>query len=173
LTPERTLNVSFSARSAGSDEEAERQGGAVFGPFELDLATGVLTRCGERVALRPAAASALVLLVRNGGALTSRQELRQYIWGEAFVEWETGLHQCIRQVRRALGDSARSPRYVETVPRRGYRFIATVLASEGQELAAASSGPARAGRWTAFAAGLATALAVPAAIVVICALMAG
>lgn len=76
--------------------------------------------------LRPLVTRALCLLVRRRGRLVSRAELRRELWGEAILEWEPGLHQVIRQLRRALGDDAREPAYVETVPRRGYRFKARI-----------------------------------------------
>ena len=145
----------------------------VFGRFELDLAHGVLTRGGERVPLRPAASRALVLLVRRAGELTSRDELRDHLWGDTFVEWETGLHQCVRQIRQALGDPARSPRFVETVPRCGYRFIAEVSIPDDRDRrpASARSRPSFP-RWASFVAGVATTLAVPAVVILICGLLA-
>lgn len=98
-----------------------------FGRFEFDPVTGELVRDGTPVRLPPQPARVLTLLVERPGEIVSRDDLRQHIWGnETFVDFERGLNFCIAQIRSALGDSADSPRYVETVPKRGYRFIAPV-----------------------------------------------
>jgi DNA-binding winged helix-turn-helix (wHTH) protein/TolB-like protein len=98
-----------------------------FGLFEFNAATGELVREGTPVRLQPQPARVLALLVERPGEIVSRDDLRQHIWGnETFVDFERGLNFCIAQIRSALGDSADSPRYVETVPKRGYRFIAPV-----------------------------------------------
>jgi DNA-binding winged helix-turn-helix (wHTH) protein/TolB-like protein len=96
-----------------------------FGLFEFDPATGELSREGTPVRLQPQPARVLGLLVERPGEIVSREDLRRHVWGnETFVDFERGLNFCIAQIRSALGDSADSPRYVETVPKRGYRFIA-------------------------------------------------
>lgn len=96
-----------------------------FGLFEFDPATGELVREGTPVRLPPQPARVLALLFERPGEIVSREDLRRHIWGsETFVDFERGLNFCIAQIRSALGDSADSPRYVETVPKRGYRFIA-------------------------------------------------
>jgi DNA-binding winged helix-turn-helix (wHTH) protein/tetratricopeptide (TPR) repeat protein len=98
-----------------------------FGVFDLNPATGELHRAGLRVRLQPQPLRVLEILATRAGAIVSREELRQAVWGEStFVDFEHGLNFCINQVRRALGDSATAPRFVETVPRRGYRFIGPV-----------------------------------------------
>ena len=98
-----------------------------FGVFELDEDTGELRKAGRTVRLRPQAAKVLRRLASSPGRLITRDELRDEIWGqETFVDFEHGLNLCIRQVRTALGDDADTPRYVETLPKRGYRFIAPV-----------------------------------------------
>ena len=100
---------------------------ARFGLFEFDPASGVLTREGTPIRLQPQPARVLALLVEHAGELVTRDDLRAAVWGDAtFVDFERGLNFCIAQVRGALGDSAESPRFVETIPRRGYRFIAPV-----------------------------------------------
>jgi DNA-binding winged helix-turn-helix (wHTH) protein/TolB-like protein len=100
---------------------------ASFGRFELDLESGTLSRDGVRIRLQPQPARVLVLLVQQAGSVVSRETLRQQVWPEGtFVDFERGLNFCIAQVRGALGDSADSPRFIETLPRRGYRFIAPV-----------------------------------------------
>ena len=98
-----------------------------FGLFEFDAATGELTREGVPVRLQPQPARVLAVLLERAGDVVSRNELRQTVWTEGtFVDFERGLNFCIAQIRSALGDSADSPRFVETLPRRGYRFIAPV-----------------------------------------------
>ena len=98
-----------------------------FGTFELDLDAGVLHRHGRRVPLQEQPARILSLLVSRPGELVTREELRQLVWtNETFVEFDASLNAAITKVRRALGDSASAPRFIETVPKRGYRFLADV-----------------------------------------------
>ena len=98
-----------------------------FGPFELTLDTGELRKAGRLIKLPPQPSKVLVEIVDRAGRLVTREEIRQKVWGEeTFVDFETGLNHCINQIRTALGDNADEPCYVETVPRRGYRFIAPV-----------------------------------------------
>ena len=98
-----------------------------FGPFELDLRTGELYRQGQKVRLQEQAFQALALLVEQQGDLVSRQELREKLWtGDTYVDFDQGLNNVIKRLRVALSDSADEPCYVETLPRRGYRFIAKV-----------------------------------------------
>lgn len=98
-----------------------------FGVFELNVLTSELRKSGHTIRLRPQAAKILVLLASRPGQLVAREELRENIWGsETFVDFEHGLNLCIREVRAALDDDANTPRYVETLPKRGYRFIAPV-----------------------------------------------
>lgn len=102
------------------DETAPRR--ARFGPFALDLETGELEREGVAVPLRPLATRLLLVLVRAEGRLVSHRELRRALWSEAAVEWRTGLHQAVRQLRRALDDRPGPGAWIQTVPRRGYRL---------------------------------------------------
>ncbi len=98
-----------------------------FGPFELDLRTCSLTRGGrqERLGVQPA--RLLVLLVERRGELVTREELRSQLWpGDTFGDFDHGLNNAVNRLREALGDSVASPRYIQTAPRRGYRFIADV-----------------------------------------------
>ena len=97
-----------------------------FGPFELDPRTAELRRDGEPVALQLQPARILVLLVERAGALVSREEIRARVWPDRVVDYEQGLNYAIRQIRTALGDDAEAPAYIETLPRRGYRFAARV-----------------------------------------------
>src|ERR1700752_2134797 len=96
-----------------------------FGPFQLDLNDRLLTRAGEVVSLRPKATEILARLVMNAGQVIKRDELLKEVWPDTFVE-ESNLSQTIFTLRKALGDDRGEPRYIETVPRRGYRFVAAV-----------------------------------------------
>lgn len=98
-----------------------------FGEFELDPANHVLIGNGEVVKLAPQPFKILVLLSERPGTLVTRTALREAVWGdETVVDFEHGLNTCIRQIRHALGDDADVPRFIETVPRLGYRFTAAV-----------------------------------------------
>ena len=98
-----------------------------FGVFELDLATGELRKAGLRLRLQEQPFRVLAMLLERPGELVTRDELRARIWAEAvFVDFEHGLHKAVNKLRVALGESADSPRFVETLARRGYRFIAPV-----------------------------------------------
>src|ERR1051325_1944284 len=98
-----------------------------FGPFELKLKSEELCRDGVAVKLPPQPSKVLVLLATKAGQLVTREELQQQIWGQdTFVDFDKGLNFCIKQIREALGDNAQAPLYIETLPRRGYRFIAPV-----------------------------------------------
>ena len=102
----------------------QSRGSVRFGPFQLDLQTGALTRDGryERLPVQPA--QLLVVLVKSRGNLVTREELRAQLWPEdTFVDFDHGLNNAVNRIREVLRDSAASPRYIQTVPRRGYRFI--------------------------------------------------
>ncbi len=96
-----------------------------FGAFEFDFNAQELRRNGVPVRLQPQPVQVLALLLSKPGHLVTRNELRE-IWQGRFVEFDPGLNFSIGQVRKALGDSADSPSWIETVPRRGYRFIGSV-----------------------------------------------
>ena len=98
-----------------------------FGAFELDLKKGQLRKAGVRLKLRPQAFHLLTLLASRSSDLLTRDEIQKEIWsGGVFVDVDQGLNFCIRQIRSALGDNADAPRFIETVPRRGYRFLVPV-----------------------------------------------
>ena len=121
-----------------------------FGQFTFDSDAGTLTRNGIPVRLQPQPARVLALLVARAGEVVSRDELRQQIWGtDTFVDFERGLNFCIAQIRSALGDSADSPRFIETLPKRGYRFIAPVTHSR-YHLRASRFGGQAALRWASW-----------------------
>lgn len=128
-----------------------------FGTFELDVRQGELRRKGRRVRLQQQPLRLLCLLAQRPGELVTRQELHAALWPDTpFVEVETGLNSAVRKLRRALGDTAENPLFVETVPRRGYRFIAPrVLESDAADMA--DSG-LRGGWWAAWGAQAVTLL---------------
>ncbi len=100
---------------------------ARFGVFELDLAAGELRKSGLKLKLQGQPIQVLTLLLEHAGEVVTREELRQKLWpSDTFVDFDHSLNTAINKVREALGDSASSPRYVETLARRGYRFIAPV-----------------------------------------------
>jgi eukaryotic-like serine/threonine-protein kinase len=108
-----------------------------FGPYELDLAEGTLSRSGNRVKLQDLPYRLLVMLVERPGEIVTREEVRQRLWPEnTFVEFDNSLGVAIRKVRDSLHDDAETPRYVETIPRRGYRFLAPVTVQDATDTAA-------------------------------------
>src|SRR3974377_2174849 len=95
-----------------------------FGAFELNVATGEWRKYGLRVRLRPQAAKVLVLLAGSHAETVTREQLKREIWGSTFaVDFDHGLNLFIRQIRAVLDDDPDKPRYIETIPRCGYRFI--------------------------------------------------
>lgn len=98
-----------------------------FGPFEADLHSGELLRLGAKVRLQDQPFQVLAALLERAGQVVTREELRQKIWqADTFVDFERGLNKAINRLRVSLGDSAEKPKFIETLPRRGYRFIAPV-----------------------------------------------
>ncbi|HEX2777318.1 MAG TPA: winged helix-turn-helix domain-containing protein [Candidatus Acidoferrales bacterium] len=98
-----------------------------FGLFEFDVATRELRREGVLLRLQSQPAQVLCCLVEHAGKVVSREELHRAVWGgETFVDFDRGLNFCIGQIRSALGDDSTTPRYVRTLPKRGYQFIAPV-----------------------------------------------
>jgi len=98
-----------------------------FGPFEADLHSCELRKHGLKVKLQDQPFRVLALLIQRPGEMISREELRQRLWpADTFVDFDVGLNNAIKRLRDALGDKAESPRYVETLPRRGYRLIVPV-----------------------------------------------
>jgi DNA-binding winged helix-turn-helix (wHTH) protein/TolB-like protein len=117
-----------------------------FGVFEFNTATHELRRNGTFIAIEPQPARALSLLLERAGELVTRDELKEAVWGrDTHVDFDRGLAYAMSQVRGALGDNADNPRFVQTLPRRGYKFIAPVhVASDMHtpaELTSAASTP--------------------------------
>ncbi len=98
-----------------------------FGQFELDLRTGKIYKEGKRIKLQEQPCQVLALLIERPGELVSREELRKRLWtNDTFVDFDHGVNIAINKLRDALGDSPEKPQFIETLPRRGYRFIASV-----------------------------------------------
>src|SRR5947209_8207221 len=98
-----------------------------FGHFEVDTSTGELRKGGIRVRLPGQPFAILLLLIQHSGEVITRKQLHNEIWGEGtFVDFEHSLNAAVNKLRRALSDSAENPRYIQTVPGRGYRFIGTL-----------------------------------------------
>ncbi len=104
-----------------------------FGEFELDVEAGELRRKHRRLKLQPQPFKLLLLLVRKAGVLVTREEIRRELWPDGtFVDFDQSVNFSVKQIRDALGDEADRPLYIETVPRRGHRFIAPI-STPGQE----------------------------------------
>jgi len=128
-----------------------------FGLFDFDPATRELRREGVVVKLQSQPAQVLGLLLAAPGEVVSRESMRQALWGDkTFVDFDRGLNFCIAQIRSALGDSAESPRYVKTLPKRSYQFIApTAVPAAAVTIPVQETEPARPTRRSAW-------LAIPA-----------
>ena len=101
-----------------------------FGPFELDRASGELRKNGAKVRLQQQPLQILQVLLEEPGRVLTREELQQRVWrSDTFVDFDHGINNAIKRLREALGDTAEKPHYIETLPRRGYRFIGTVKAA--------------------------------------------
>ncbi len=105
-----------------------------FGVFEADLQIGRLTKHGKRIRLQEQPFRLLVMLLEKPGELVTREELRGRLWPRTTVDFDHGLNKAISKVRDAIGDSAENPRFIETVARRGYRFLADVAVVHGGQL---------------------------------------
>lgn len=136
-------------------EKAPDQGGRVrFGPFELRLEAGELYKEGIRLKLAGQAIEVLRMLLDRPGRLVTREELQKKLWSEAeFGDFEHGLNAAVNRLRESLADSATEPKYIETVPRRGYRFIGTIKQPGDPALpvpaspSTAASNPPKEGIW--------------------------
>ena len=103
-----------------------------FDDFELDVRAGQLRRQGVRLRLRGQPLRVLEILLERAGDVVTREELQNRIWpADTFVDFDHSLHNAVARIREVLGDSAEKPRYIETLPRRGYRFVGQVGWQEG------------------------------------------
>jgi eukaryotic-like serine/threonine-protein kinase len=123
----------------GSEMQVESPGHFVrFGSFEVDLWERKLTKAGSRIRLQEQPFRILVLLLERAGQVVTREEIRQKVWPQdVFVEFDAALNTAVRKLRDALNDSADNPRFLETVPRLGYRFVAPVAWSHELQASAA------------------------------------
>src|SRR5207248_10091748 len=102
-----------------------------FGAFDVDLRAGELRKAGLKVRLQEQPFQVLAFLLEHPGEVVTRDELRQRLWpADTFVDFGDGLNNAIKKLRDALGDSADAPRFIETLPKHGYRFIPQVAAEE-------------------------------------------
>ena len=98
-----------------------------FGAFEVDLRSGELRKGHLKLKLTGQAFRVLAMLLESPGELVTRDELQKCLWSsETYVDFEHGLNNAVNRIREVLGDSAESPRFIETLPKRGYRFVASV-----------------------------------------------
>ncbi len=131
--------------------EKPRSGPIRFGAFEVDVRAGELRKHGVKVKLQEQPFQILQILLERPGEIVTREELQKRIWpADTFVDFDHGLNNAVKRLREALGDAADTPRYIETLPRRGYRFIGAVNGGSG----VAPIEGARRGRQTGLAAGL-------------------
>lgn len=105
----------------------------VFGDFQFDETSMKLTRAGQRVRLTGQALGLLVLLIERPGELVTREEIQRNLWPASSVEFEHSIDVVLNRLRKALGDNSKDPRYVQTVPRNGYRFIEEVKFETSRE----------------------------------------
>src|SRR5215470_6185101 len=97
-----------------------------FATFEVDLRAQELRKSGVRLKLTGQAFQVLAILLEHPGSVVTREELQKRIWPDTFVDVEHNLNAAINKIREALGDSAENPRFIQTLPKRGYRFVAPV-----------------------------------------------
>lgn len=116
-----------SVRGRPPMESSDRTRRMRFGTFDVDLRSGEVLKHGIRLKIQGQPFQVLTLLLEHPGEVVTREEFRQKLWpGDTFVDFDTGLNSAVKKLREALGDSAEEPRYIETLPRRGYRFVAHV-----------------------------------------------
>jgi TolB-like protein/DNA-binding winged helix-turn-helix (wHTH) protein/Tfp pilus assembly protein PilF len=151
----------------------QRGGVLRFGTFELDLASGELRKGGALVKLPSQPFELLALLASRPGQVVSREEIRQALWSDrTFVDFDRSINFCVNQIREALGDDSHSPRYIETLPRKGYRFIAPAPEAGGEPEKAQvlesglASGLVRLRRWLPGAAAALVLVAIALAVYV-------
>ncbi len=131
-----------------------------FADFTFDKERGELLKGRRRIHLRPSAARLLTMLLDSAGSIVTREKLREELWGRKVVEWEAGLHRIAKELRSALADDARHPKFIETVARRGYRFRARTELVEAGHIASFMNS-----RLIWFATG---ALTVPGIVLTLC-----
>ena len=131
------------ASSMTTPEPTAGRGRVRFGLFHADLRAGELRKNGNRIRLQEQPFQVLTLLLERPGDIVTREELREKLWSaDTFVDFDHSLNTAINKIREALGDSASNPRFVETIARRGYRFIAPVQQEKEPDPASSESRPA-------------------------------
>ena len=163
-----TTSIRFGPADARTDLPLE---------FELDVDRLELRHHGQPVSLRPQAIQALSLLLQHDGRVVSIEELRTTLWGNQHLQWRNSLHQCLRDLRKALSDDARNPRFVASVARVGYRFVGVprspATASRMERDRRSWLGRALRKPPVAFATGFSVAVLVPIALLALCAMLGG
>ena len=125
----------------GSQPDERTHAVVCFGPFEVNLRTGELRKRGLKLKLQELPFRLLIALIERSGEVVTREELQAKLWPDGtFVDFERGLATAVNKVREALGDSATAPRFIETIPRRGFRFIAQLEKDRAE-----TDGPPRSG----------------------------
>jgi TolB-like protein/DNA-binding winged helix-turn-helix (wHTH) protein len=157
----------------GNDPRLKTADRVIFGDFQFNLSTGELYEGGQKVRLSGQPADVLRYLVRRAGTLVTREELRSALWpADTFVDFDHGVNSCIQRIRQALRDSVGAPRYIETLPKQGYRFIGAIRIAEeaaaaiGNEPGSRASSPRRALLAWAMVAALVALIAVAGIVLV-------
>src|SRR5215468_4962772 len=130
-----------------------------FGAFTVDARTGELSQGGRRTPLRDQAFQVLLALLEQPGELVTREELARRLWGaDTFVDFDRGLNKAVNHLREALGDAADNPTFIETLPRKGYRFVGQLLEPQALDVSITSMQPHKRKRfWLALPAAVALA----------------
>src|ERR1700730_17049771 len=138
-----------------------------FGTFELDLRAGELRKGGAKLRLGGQPLQVLAILLESPGKVVTRDELQKRLWPDTFVDVDHNLNTAVNKIREVLGDSAENPRFVETLPRRGYRFIGSVNGA-GHGLAVEARAPVSwSARWLRFLLSALAAFALILALVLL------
>src|ERR1700747_575360 len=137
-----------------------------FGAFQVDLRAGELRKQGKRIKLQEPPLLVYKVLRGRPGEIVTREELRSQIWSaDTFVDFDNSLNTAVNKLRETLGDTSSSPRFIETVPRRGYRFIAPVSPNGHETVLTTVAGRPRSARWKIFVPALAIVILALAALV--------
>jgi DNA-binding winged helix-turn-helix (wHTH) protein len=127
LLPDRNMRYDILPEGHPSVDGSVRSSLIRFGPFAADLTTGEIRKHGVRLRLQQQPFEVLAALLERPGHLVTRDELQKRLWPDGiFVDYDRGLNKAVNRLREVLSDSAEEPRYIETVPQRGYRFIADI-----------------------------------------------
>jgi len=139
-----------------------------FGAFEADLQTGELRKNGVRLKFSGQPFQVLAILLERRGEAVTREELQKRLWPDTFVDVERNLNTAVNKIREMLGDSAENPRFVETLPRRGYRFIGELKVQDPVVVLVEPIGQpnARPRQWVRFAVPIAIAAVIVVSVVV-------